>query len=281
LPITVLNCCWLPADLARHWLEAHRYRLPPYLEPRHAASPADGRARQRLPAGGQAKSAVSALLFSAARASAYGGEMLYSSRSIYICADSAIDHIAEVAANGDRNVAEQDFVRAAGDGAISVDGTAILGKHGPIPRSEWHTGSLKRWASGLALVSDDIISSGPYTDLRVRRSDVERLWRSRTMPPEGGKAAMQVAPARSSAKQHVSQKPPIPEHLRSAIERSISVRGCPGRDVPWGEFYTLVRSECNVSGKAPPRGYGDKSIWRAVKALEAMRGTAAASTEPG
>lgn len=32
LPITVLNCCWLPANLAQQWLEAHGYRLPPYLE---------------------------------------------------------------------------------------------------------------------------------------------------------------------------------------------------------------------------------------------------------
>jgi hypothetical protein len=32
-PITVLNCCWLPADLARHWLRAHGYTLPPYLKP--------------------------------------------------------------------------------------------------------------------------------------------------------------------------------------------------------------------------------------------------------
>jgi hypothetical protein len=44
LPITVLNCCWLPADLARHWVEEHGYRLPLYLAPVRAA-PADGRAR--------------------------------------------------------------------------------------------------------------------------------------------------------------------------------------------------------------------------------------------
>lgn len=34
LPITVLNCCWLPADLARQWLEAHGYGSPPYLKPK-------------------------------------------------------------------------------------------------------------------------------------------------------------------------------------------------------------------------------------------------------
>jgi hypothetical protein len=37
LPITVLNCCWLPADLTRQWLEVHGYRLPPYLEHPQAA----------------------------------------------------------------------------------------------------------------------------------------------------------------------------------------------------------------------------------------------------
>jgi hypothetical protein len=36
VPVTVLNCCWLPSDLARKWLEAHGYRLPPYLESRQA-----------------------------------------------------------------------------------------------------------------------------------------------------------------------------------------------------------------------------------------------------
>lgn len=41
VPVTVLNCCWLPSDLARHWLELHGYRLPPYLAPAQAA-PAGG-----------------------------------------------------------------------------------------------------------------------------------------------------------------------------------------------------------------------------------------------
>lgn len=34
LPITVLNCCWLTADLAGQWLEAHGYGLLPYLKPK-------------------------------------------------------------------------------------------------------------------------------------------------------------------------------------------------------------------------------------------------------
>jgi hypothetical protein len=37
MPVTVLNCCWLPSELARHWLETHGYRLPPYLERPQAA----------------------------------------------------------------------------------------------------------------------------------------------------------------------------------------------------------------------------------------------------
>jgi hypothetical protein len=33
LPLTVLNCCWLPSDIARQWLEAHGYRRAPHFEP--------------------------------------------------------------------------------------------------------------------------------------------------------------------------------------------------------------------------------------------------------
>ena len=33
LPLTVLNCCWLPRDLARQWLESHGYHWSPRFEP--------------------------------------------------------------------------------------------------------------------------------------------------------------------------------------------------------------------------------------------------------
>jgi hypothetical protein len=33
LPITVLNCCWLPSDMARRWLDSHGYRWAPHFEP--------------------------------------------------------------------------------------------------------------------------------------------------------------------------------------------------------------------------------------------------------
>jgi hypothetical protein len=39
LSLTVLGCCWLPRELARHWLESHGYRWCPNFEP--APSPAD------------------------------------------------------------------------------------------------------------------------------------------------------------------------------------------------------------------------------------------------
>lgn len=32
LPLTVLNCCWLPSDMARRWLESHGYRWAPHFE---------------------------------------------------------------------------------------------------------------------------------------------------------------------------------------------------------------------------------------------------------
>jgi hypothetical protein len=33
LPFPVLNCCWLPRELARRWLESHGYRSAPHFEP--------------------------------------------------------------------------------------------------------------------------------------------------------------------------------------------------------------------------------------------------------
>jgi hypothetical protein len=33
LPLEVLNCCWLPRALVRHWLQSHGYRPAPHLEP--------------------------------------------------------------------------------------------------------------------------------------------------------------------------------------------------------------------------------------------------------
>ena len=98
------------------------------------------------------------------------------------------------------------------------------------------------------------------------------------LPPYLGPT--QVAPAGSGARQQARLKSSGAEALRSAIERTIAARGWPGRDVPWGKFYRLVRSDCQVSERAPSRGYGDKSRWRAVKALEAVRGSPAARIEP-
>lgn len=39
LPFTVLNCCWLPRELARQWLESHGYHWSPRFEPPPKRSP--------------------------------------------------------------------------------------------------------------------------------------------------------------------------------------------------------------------------------------------------
>jgi hypothetical protein len=39
LPLTVLNCCWLPRELARRWLESHGYRWSPHFEPARQPRP--------------------------------------------------------------------------------------------------------------------------------------------------------------------------------------------------------------------------------------------------
>lgn len=51
--------------------------------------------------------------------------------------------------------------------------------------------------------------------------------------------------------------------LRAAIETVLTTLGTPGKQVPWQRFCDVVRSECGVA--AATRGYGDRSIARAVK----------------
>jgi hypothetical protein len=53
--------------------------------------------------------------------------------------------------------------------------------------------------------------------------------------------------------------------LRGSIQSLIEQHGCPGKSVQWARFCDLVRTQCGVTAKT--RGYGDKSIERAVRAL--------------
>jgi hypothetical protein len=38
-PLAVLNCCWLPRELAQKWLESHGYRWPEHFEPASSHAP--------------------------------------------------------------------------------------------------------------------------------------------------------------------------------------------------------------------------------------------------
>jgi hypothetical protein len=55
--------------------------------------------------------------------------------------------------------------------------------------------------------------------------------------------------------------------LRSSIQTVIKQRGYPGKSVQWARFCDFVRTQCGVTVKT--RGYGDKSIERAVRAVAA------------
>jgi hypothetical protein len=118
--------------------------------------------------------------------------MLYSNRSIYISVECAIALIAKVATKGDLIAAAQDFVRAAGDGAIQVWGTSLLRLHEAIKRGDWHTASLERFPKCLALAGEGIF----YTDLEVRRTDVEHLWLGPSVEHEGFGAKTSAAAPR-------------------------------------------------------------------------------------
>jgi hypothetical protein len=69
----------------------------------------------------------------------------------------------------------------------------------------------------------------------------------------------------------VPRKPTPREDLRAAIEKVQQELGEPGKSLkaPWKTFYDRVRAICEISELPPPRGYGDKSIYRAVKAIRA------------
>jgi hypothetical protein len=53
--------------------------------------------------------------------------------------------------------------------------------------------------------------------------------------------------------------------LHRVIEHVIEQHGHPGKAVPWKRFCDLVRTRCSVT--ANTRGYGDKTIGRAVLAI--------------
>jgi hypothetical protein len=62
-------------------------------------------------------------------------------------------------------------------------------------------------------------------------------------------------------------RPAVNPTLRAAIENAENSHGTPGKSVPWKTFCDSVRSICGVQPNA--RGYGDKSIERAVRAIKA------------
>jgi hypothetical protein len=64
-----------------------------------------------------------------------------------------------------------------------------------------------------------------------------------------------------------NDRPTVNPTLRVAIEDALKTYGTPGKTVPWKTLYAGVRLICEVGPNV--RGYGDKSIERAVKAIYA------------
>jgi hypothetical protein len=62
-------------------------------------------------------------------------------------------------------------------------------------------------------------------------------------------------------------RPAVNPMLRAAIEDALRTQGTPGKTAPWKKFCDYIRSTCQVT--ANTRGYGDRSIERAVRAIMA------------
>ena len=62
-------------------------------------------------------------------------------------------------------------------------------------------------------------------------------------------------------------RPAVNPTLRAAIQNAENSHGTPGKSVAWKTFCDIVRSICRVQPNT--RGYGDKSIERAVRAIKA------------
>jgi hypothetical protein len=60
---------------------------------------------------------------------------------------------------------------------------------------------------------------------------------------------------------------PVNPTLRAAVENAVKSHGPPGKSLSWKTFCDSVRSICGVQPNT--RGYGDKSIERAVRAIKA------------
>ena len=63
--------------------------------------------------------------------------------------------------------------------------------------------------------------------------------------------------------------------LHHAINTVTEQHGSPGKSVQWAQFCHLVRTKCGKvpdRGKPIERGYGDKTIRRAVKAMKLDKG---------
>jgi hypothetical protein len=88
-------------------------------------------------------------------------------------------------------------------------------------------------------------------DLKVDCAQLASLWAEGTSRPE---------PPRES---------PVRAALRAAVEKVRAELGEPGksRKAPWARFCDRVRTDCGISESPPPRGFGDKSIQRAVKVI--------------
>ncbi|HZK90157.1 MAG TPA: hypothetical protein VFC56_08445 [Stellaceae bacterium] len=88
---------------------------------------------------------------------------------------------------------------------------------------------------------------------------------NKAAPPDESRA-----PATPQADGSVIGFPHGTAALRDAVRDTLEELKTPGKHVPWQQFCDRVRARCNVS-TPQVRGYGDKTITRIVRAIEACK----------
>jgi hypothetical protein len=86
-------------------------------------------------------------------------------------------------------------------------------------------------------------------------------WPPHFDPPAGAA----VSDQQFEANRALGRVTKIRPELQAAVETALKMLGMPGKEAPWGRFCDFVRKQCNVAETT--RGYGDKSIERAVQAM--------------
>jgi hypothetical protein len=160
-------------------------------------------------------------------------------------------------------------------GSLSLDGIDETGRTVGIEAhwidyiEPWETGDIPDRESG-SMIAFDLARA-----IRDRRADQREGRQCRSVPPlrirdlEVDCAQLASLWAEGTSRPEPPRKSSVPAALRAAIKKVRTELGEPGKSpkAPWKRFCDQVRTERGISESPPPRGFGDKSIQRTVKAV--------------